>query len=324
MPIEGDLTSLHLSSVLQLISQQKLTGVLRIKRKEELINIGFIQGQITGAFYEQGKKNERLEAYLVRSGMVGKNVFDMIEEIHRETKRPIMNIILDDKYLTVEEIERIIKFKVQEVFDEIFMMKEGQFKFEPDAAIYPKSMIKIRMNTERVVLEAARRFDEWPRIKEAIQSGDIVYKKIKRPELKLEPADDEARVLSLLNGHRSIDDLVEISGLGKFHTYSCLYHLASTGQIEISYAKPTPALIRPGQHVSLKFLTSPLAISCILIILVIEFLIGNYLSQNHILNFEIATEEFYEIDQQSYQQIFFYKHGRKPSFEEIEDIFLKQ
>lgn len=180
------------------------------------------------------------------------------------------------------------------------------------------------MNTERVVLEAARRFDEWPRIKEAIQSGDIVYKKIKRPELKLEPADDEARVLSLLNGHRSIDDLVEISGLGKFHTYSCLYHLASTGQIEISYAKPTPALIRPGQHVSLKFLTSPLAIACILIILVIEFLIGNYLSQNHILNFEIATEEFYEIDQQSYQQIFFYKHGRKPSFEEIEDIFLKQ
>ncbi len=323
MPIEGDLKSLHLSSVLQLISQQKLTGVLRIKRKYELINIGFIQGKISGAFYEQGVKNERLEAYLVRSGTLGKNVYEMIEEIHKETKRPIMNIILDDKYLTVEEIERIIKFKIQEVFDEIFMMKDGQFKFEPDAVIYPKSTIKIRMNTERVVLEAARRFDEWPRIKEAIRSGDIVYKKIKRPELKLKPADDEARVLSLLDGHRSVDDLIEISGLGKFHTYSCLYHLSSTGQIEISYAKPTPELIRPNQHVSLKFLTPPLAIACILIILIIEFLAGNYVSHLHILPIKIANEEFYKVDHKTYQQIFFYKNGRKPSYEEVEEIFVK-
>ncbi len=323
MPIEGDLKSLNLSSVLQLISQQQLTGVLKIKKKYEIIDIGFIEGEVTGAFYEQGEKNERLETYLVRSGTIGKNVYEMIEEIHRETKRPIMNIILGDKYLTMEEIERIIKFKIQEVFDEIFMEEEGHFKFERDAVIYPKSKIKIRMNTERVVLESARRFDEWPRIKSAIPSGDIVYKRIKRPELKLKLADDEARVFSILDGHRSIDDLIEISGLGKFHTYSCLYHLLSIGQIELSYAKPTPKLIRPKRQISLKFLTIPLTVMVMLIILTIEFLIGNYISHHHLLSFTVADEDFYETDYKNYQQIFFYKHGRIPSIEEIEDIFEK-
>lgn len=323
MPIEGDLKSLNLSNVLQLISQQRLTGILKIKREEEVIDIGFIEGQITGAFYEKGVKNERLETYLVRSGLLGKNVYEMIEEIYKETKRPIMSIILEDNYLTIEEIERIIKFKIQEVFDEIFMTEDGQFKFEPDAVIYPKSQIKIRMNTERVVLEAARRFDEWPRIKATILSGDIVYKRIVRPELKLKLPEDEARVLSVLDGHRSVDDLIEISGLGKFHTYSCLYHLLSTGQIEVSYAKPTPRLLRPRREISLKFLTIPLIVLASGIILIAEFLVGNYMAQHHMLNFEIINEGFYKTDHKSYQQIFFYRHGRTPSSEEVEDIFLK-
>mgnify|MGYP000220889489 CR=1 FL=1 len=75
MPIEGDLKSLNLSSVLQLISQDRLTGVLKIKRKNEIVDIGFAHGEITGAFYERGEKVERLETYFVRSGLIGKNVY---------------------------------------------------------------------------------------------------------------------------------------------------------------------------------------------------------------------------------------------------------
>lgn len=323
MPIEGDLKSLNLSSVLQLISQEHLTGVLKIKRKNEVVDVGFFEGQITGAFYERGDKVDRLENYLVRSGIIGKNVYALVEEIHNETKRPVMNILLEDKYLTTEEVERIIKFKIQEVFDEMFTWEQGAFKFEQGSVIYPKSMLKIRMNTEGLILESAHRFDEWPRIKNAIPSGDIVHKKVERPELKLKPPEDEARVLSLLDGHRSVDDLIEISGLGKFHTYSCLYHLISTGQIELAYAKPSPKKIREKRQISLNFMVVPLSIAAAIIILIIEFLIGNYISNHHILSFNVINEEFYESDYKNYREIFFYKHNRMPSAEEVRDIFEK-
>jgi hypothetical protein len=197
MAIEGDLSSLNITSVLQLISREHLTGVLKIRKATEVVDVGFVDGDITGAFFEQGERFERLESYLVKSGMIGKNLFEMIEDIHRETRRPIMNIIIEDRYLSIEELERTIKFKIQEVMDELFSWNEGGFKFEEGALIYPKSIIKIRMHTEGLILESARRLDEWPRISKAISSGDVVYKRVDRPELKLEPKEDEARVLSM-------------------------------------------------------------------------------------------------------------------------------
>ena len=323
MPIEGDLKSLNISSVLQLISQERLTGVLKIKRKNEVVDIGSFEGQITGAFYERGDKSTRLEAYLVKSGIIGKHVYAMVEEIHSETKRPIMNIILEDKYLTMEEVERIIKFKIQEVFDEIFIWEQGAFKFEKSSVIYPKSLIRIKMNTEGLILESARRIDEWPRINKTIPSSDIVYKKVERPELKLQPPDDERRVLSLLDGHRSVDEVIEISGLGKFHTYSCLYRLLSTGQIELAYAKPTLKKIRPTRQLSLKFLKVPLGVVVVIILLVAEFLIGNYVSSQRLVSFKIINNDLYKTDYKNYQNIFFFKYNRMPSEQEVSEIFEK-
>jgi hypothetical protein len=320
MAIEGDLSSLNITSVLQLISRERLTGVLKIRKGTEVVDVGFIDGDITGAFFELGERVERLETYLVKSGMIGKNLFEMIEDIHHETKRPTMNIIIEDKYLTIEELERTIKFKIQEVMDELFAWSEGDFKFEEGALIYPKSIIKVRMHTEGLILESARRLDEWPRISKAIASGDIVFKHVDRPELKLQPKEDEARVLSMIDERRSVNDLVEISGLGKFHTYSCLYHLLSTGQIEVAYAKPT---LKQGHKldVSMKTFITPIAVAVTIGILLFEFVAGIVISHQGWLSLDLINKEAYSVDHEDYRKIFFYKHNRLPSPSEIESEF---
>jgi hypothetical protein len=320
MAIEGDLSSLNITSVLQLISRERLNGVLKIRKGTEVVDVGFIDGDITGAFFELGERVERLETYLVKSGMIGKNLFDMIEDIHHETKRPVMNIIIEDKYLTIEELERTIKFKIQEVMDELFTWNEGEFKFEEGALIYPKSIIKIRMHTEGLILESARRLDEWPRISKAISSGEIVFKRVDRPELKLQPKEDEARVLSLIDERRSVTDLVDISGLGKFHTYSCLYHLLSTGQIEVAYAKPALEQSRM-LDVSIKTFVTPMAIVVTVGILLFQFVIGSIIARKGWLRVGVFNSEVYKQRKEDYQRIFFYKLQRNPSEQEIEGRF---
>jgi len=320
MAIEGDLSSLNITSVLQLISRERLTGVLKIRKSTEVVDVGFIDGDITGAFFELGERVERLETYLVKSGMIGKNLFEMIEDIHHESRRPVMNIIIEDKYLTIEELERTIKFKIQEVMDELFTWNEGEFKFEEGALIYPKSIIKIRMHTEGLILESARRLDEWPRISKAISSDEIVFKRIDRPELKLQPKEDEARVLSLIDERRSVSDLVEISGLGKFHTYSCLYHLLSSGQIEVAYAKPA---VKQGRvmDVSIKTFVAPMAIAIAAGVLLIGFVIGSIIASKGWMAVDLIDNEAYQNNPDDYEKIFFYKLQRKPSAQEIEGLF---
>jgi hypothetical protein len=221
----------------------------------------------------------------------------------------------------MEEIERIIKFKIQEVIDEVFTWQEGEFKFEQSAVIYPKSLIKIKLNTENLVLESARRFDEWPRIVSQIPSSDLVYKKVDRPELKLKLPDDELQVLSLLDGQRSVNDLVEISGLGKFHTYSSLYHLLTTGQIELAYAKPTPKVVKPKQAISLKFLSAPVTILLFVLVIILEIFVGNFISPRINFPSSLLHQSYQEYDFHDYKKIFFYKHNRIPSTIEVKHIF---
>ncbi len=319
MAIEGDLKSLNISSVLQLISSERLTGVLKIRKHPEVADVGFVDGDVAGAFFEVGERVESLETYLVKSGMIGKNLFDMIVDIHHETKRPIISIIIEDKYLTIEEIERTIKFKIQEVMDELFTWKEGDFKFNEGALIYPKSVIKVRMHTEGLILESARRLDEWPRISKAISSEDIVFKRIDRPELKLHLKEDEARVLSLIDERRSVDDLLQISGLGKFHTYACLYHLQSTGQIEVAYAKPS---VKKEQKtvVSMKSFSTGITGALAIGILVAGFVAGIFFSNLRVFSVDWCCTEEHEEDG-DHSMIFFYKHQRQPSLQELNDFF---
>lgn len=320
MAIEGDLRSLNITSVLQLISGERLTGVLKIKKHPEVADVGFIDGDIVGAFFEVGERVETLETYLVRSGMIGKNLFEMIVDIHRETRRPVINIIIEDKYLSIEEIEKIIKFKIQEVIDELFTWREGDFKFNEGMHIYPKSAIKVRMHTEGLILESARRLDEWPRISKAIPSEDIVFKRVERPELKLQLKEDEARVFALIDERQSVADLLQLSGLGKFHTYSCLYHLQSAGQIEIAYAKP-PAKKPAKATVSVKSLTMPIVFAITAGILLAGYVLGSVLSENDYLHFEWCCTARYEGRNEDYRRIFFLKHQRLPSEQELEDLF---
>jgi hypothetical protein len=323
MPLEGDLKSFNLPSILQLISQERLTGVLKIKRKNEVVDIGFHEGLITGAFFERGDAVERLENYLVKSGYLKQNLFEMIREIYQETKRPIMNIILEDKYLSIEEVEKVIRFKIQEVIDEVFDWQEGEFKFEQSSVIYPKSILKVRLKTESVVLEAARRYDEWPKISKAISSSDLVYKKVDRPELKLKLAEEEERILSLVDGHRNIVDIVDISGLGKFHTYSCLFRLLTTGQIEVAFAKPTPKKLRSKHEFSFKAVITPVLAIVILAVLLLEYLIGNQVSRKLDQTLNVLPRAAEIRDYTDYQAVFYYKNNRLPSIGEVQAIFEK-
>mgnify|MGYP001251337232 CR=1 FL=1 len=320
MAIEGDLKSLNITSVLQLISSERLTGVLKVRKQPEIVDVGFVDGDIAGAFFEVGDRAERLETYLVKSGMIGKNLFDMIVDIHHETKRPIVNIIIEDKYLTIEEIERTIKFKIQEVMDELFTWREGDFKFAEGVLIYPKSVIKVRMHTEGLILESARRLDEWPRISKAIPSPDIVFRRVDRPELKLQLKEDEARVLSLVDERRSVDDLLQISGLGKFHTYSCLYHLQSAGQIELAYEKPSVKK-EPKPVVTVRSFATPLIVAAAVGIVVAGFAAGIAALHTRVFTIDWCCTGEHAVEDEDYRKVFFYKHQRLPTSQEIEDLF---
>jgi hypothetical protein len=113
---------------------------------------------------------------------------------------------------------------------------------------------------------------------------------------------------------------VEISGLGKFHTYSCLYHLLSTGQIEVAYAKPALEQSRMVDF-SIKTFVTPMTIAVTVGILLLQFVVGTIIASKGWLKVNVFNSEVYEQPTEDYRKIFFYKLQRNPSAQEIEGLF---
>jgi Domain of unknown function (DUF4388) len=122
----------------------------------------------------------------------------------------------------------------EEAVYELFLWNEGEFLFEPGVTTDESSVSKGNTN---LLMEAARRRDEWQVISKQIPSIDWI------PEFVI-PDENETGgqinlntsewiLLSKIDGKRSLKAIAEAADLSVFHTGRLLYGLASTKLIRL-------------------------------------------------------------------------------------------
>jgi hypothetical protein len=92
------------------------------------------------------------------------------------------------------------------------------------------------VTVENLIMEGSRRLEEWEQVRRKIASLDAVVAMAPSPggagvEVNLKP--EEWRLLSVVDGRRTVRDLVELFGQGQFQTCRVLYGLAGAGLLEI-------------------------------------------------------------------------------------------
>lgn len=231
--MSGSLKIFSAPDVLQLISQQRKKGVVYFYKGKKEAAVGFEDGKVVAAYIIREGEFESLENFLVKSGLVSEQDYKTAKEIQEDTGEPIEEILVKEGVITSDNLIEIISFKIQEVIDEVITWKDGIYRFEPDKEIYKFSKVKITLPLDSLLMEAAWHQDEWPRIKEKIKSAGMVFKiSSKKPQIELEVEKDEKKVLKLVNGKRTVQEIVNLSGLGKFKTYYALSRLYEKGKIE--------------------------------------------------------------------------------------------
>ena len=128
----------------------------------------------------------------------------------------------------------------------LFTWTSGTFNFE--AGVEPEAGAPlVSVDPQSLLLEGARRVDEWSLIEKKIPSFDLVYS-IDRPRLtmnrdKLTP--EQETLLPLIDGHRDINALVRDSGLGEFEVGKALYGLLNASfLLPVGRKRTTPTLPR--------------------------------------------------------------------------------
>ena len=167
MGISGSLKDVSVADVMQFVHLGRRTGTLLLSRGRERAMIGFHVGRLVSA---QAPRTPKLGDLLVSSGTLQKDVLDRaIESQGREPeRRSLGQILVASGAIAAEDLRNVISQQIEQAVAEVMVWDTGTFEFAiddlrpiDDIALYPSDVIPdADINTQMVLLEAARIFDE--------------------------------------------------------------------------------------------------------------------------------------------------------------------
>jgi Flp pilus assembly protein TadD len=128
----------------------------------------------------------------------------------------------------------------------LFTWTDGTFSFEP-GVVPPAEIARESIDPQSLLLEGARRVDEWTLIRKKISSLDLVFALDRQKLLstRLELTQVQQQLLPLIDGHRDVATLIRDSGFGEFVVAKELYGLVSAG-----FVVPVGKAAAPATRVS--------------------------------------------------------------------------
>jgi tetratricopeptide (TPR) repeat protein len=229
MAFRGDLGNINLASVLQNLLHNEQTGTLRISDEDREAYIYFTSGQLS--MFSSGTEGRTpLGEYLARVGDVSDKQLATARK--RLRGRRNLSTVLTRMGIDAERIRDAVRRFVEEEVCDLFTWEAGRFEFTeglPAAGIFDSDMAaaKLEVDSNGVILEAARRADTWDQINRQIRSDSEIFVLRKESAEKLEESfePEVVEVARLLDGRRNVIALAEESGLGRFPVLRALSQL---------------------------------------------------------------------------------------------------
>ncbi len=231
MNLQGDFEGLTLASILQLLYNDQKTGVLTVSCDKEESKVFFEQGTI---IYASASLKEARLGFLMRNdGIISAKQLQKCLALGRENKMHLGKIMVDKGYISLDTLKKYNTKQVEAILYNLLFWKKGRFEYK-DTKLNLKGMIVTQLNPMKLILEASRRIDELSVLKECIPSDNLVFqmsgKVQSKEEIKLNA--NEWRILSLVDGTRSVRQIIKQSTYDEFAVYKIFFSMISSGLVE--------------------------------------------------------------------------------------------
>ncbi len=252
MAIEGPLRELGIHDVFQLLDVSRKTGVLRVtsELRRNDGTVYFEGGAIVNA--EIRSNPHPLGGLLLRSGKITEADLERARDMQQRQgdKRRLGEILVALGAITPRELERQVRFQIEKVVFEVMSWREGYFSFAEGPLTEVPSESVVRIPTEALLMEGARRIDEWARIEGRIPHLGMVpaiapppAATSAREEGQLDLLPEEWEVLGLIDGKRDIRTLASELARSEFELAKTLFGLESARVIVLL----EPGSVRRGR-----------------------------------------------------------------------------
>jgi len=231
MGLKGDLATMGLEDIFQWLAVGKKTGILELNGFLHTKRVSFHEGRISGVWSSDPR--EYLGQYLLAFNRITEEQLREALSTQEDENQLLGRILVSRQLITEAEIRRIVQLKVEESIYDAFLWEVGNFEFH-DGAPPPQKSVLLQLDVTGIVLEGARRVDEWKRIKKVLKGGDAITDAISEAIAEMLPlAMEDADLLSRLDGTKTVDQLVIEMRATDFKINKLLFDLHEKGMVRI-------------------------------------------------------------------------------------------
>ncbi len=239
MGLKGNLSTVNLADVFQVLSRGNSTGLLRIQAPE---GPRFVEIQ-NGAISIAGRSAGRilLGDLLQSRGLLDEDKLEAALQVQRESGKMLGQVLIDQQTVTMQDLEEALRFQIEEEVCELFTLGKGEFDFLAGASLDAKiapggGLVKMKIDPNSLLLEAARRADEWKAIEARVPSQAFVFRltgqggEVLKSGTGLSP--EGMVLLRLVQDSRSVEAMVQKACMGRLNTNQMLLELWDAGIVE--------------------------------------------------------------------------------------------
>lgn len=243
MALKGDTGNFQLADIFQTLAQGGQTGLLTLSSESTERRILFSSHGVTAADAAVFRA-PKLGHLLVAGGLVEQGqVETALQELDREGPNPLsaipLLVVLEEKgLLRLHDGVHVLRTQVREELFEVFQLPEMDFEFLEDDSPVEGIPRECYFRVEEVVMEAARRMDEWTRMDGHVDTAEyyVLPERGKGGDQQSKDDHGAAAVVELLDGSHTIQDIAEKLLRPRFDITRAVFSLIVDARVRISTA----------------------------------------------------------------------------------------
>lgn len=243
MALQGNLRDFSATEILQLLGSQKKTGCL-ILESGPLRSFVFVQdGRIVSTRPPGMVKDDPLVSFLRRANRLTDEQLLGLTTIHQESKRDLEDLLVNGRYIEQQDITTFVERQVLDSLMTIMAWPDGAYRFDPNQRWEAPTLVRLSM--DGVLIEIARRVDEQKRYAKIFYDPNLLLSVRDLPDPDEPLSEEETELLGLVDGRRTVTEIVEAAPLSGFEGYDALNRFLEAGWIEFTGRREGAAVPGP-------------------------------------------------------------------------------
>ena len=231
--ISGFLKHYRFADILLDLKSSEKSGVLHLRAGAVVKKIYIRNGDMV--FADSNKKEDHFLEILLSSGKITADQYYQVIDLSGKKTKSHVAALVELKILKPEDLVWAVKHQVEEIILDVFQWEDAEFSFL-EGSLISENIVALKLGAANLVYRGIKGMKNVALVERAMPPAETVLRYSTNPldlfqEMDLDKQDKD--VLFLVDGSRSIGEILSLSRSDRFQTMKALYALTCARVIDL-------------------------------------------------------------------------------------------